>query len=239
MYKVVTNHPLASTSPDHIYPQGTKNTLGGPDYSWKDTYNPFADEVIKYFNKPTISVLDLGAASGYLVKDFLARGCDAVGLEGSNWPLKNNVENWVLYNNKRLFTCDIGRPFSILLNNNPVKFDLINAWEVIEHIDPSNLNVLAQNVLNHLNDDGIFVFSLSPWFEPSVHDSKINLHLSYNINKKHEWEKIFSDFEFVGPVKETYNCGYHYMFENRYRGKIREQEGKKHTFWSTLMKKKR
>lgn len=237
MFKVLTDFPIAVDSPDHIYPQGTKNILGGPYYTWSDGFNPFADEVVDYFKKPDLRVLDLGAASGYLVSDFLKRGCLTVGLEGSNWPVVNQVDNWTKLHDKNLFTCDISKPFQILESEKEVKFDLINAWEVIEHIAPENLATFAKNVYNHLSDEGIFAFSLSPWFEPSKVDKKTNLHLSHEIKKKSQWEEIFNNFEFIGPLSEQYDSGYHYIFNYRYRGKVREAEGSTHTFWSTLKKK--
>lgn len=237
MYKLITDFEVAVDSPDHLYPQGTKNILGGPYYEWADGHNPFVDEVVDYFKKPTLRVLDLGAASGYLVSDFLSRGCQTVGLEGSNWPILNKVCNWEKFENKNLFTCDISKPFQLFESDVEAKFDLINAWEVIEHIAPEDLPTFADNVYKHLSDEGIFVFSLSPWFEPSKIDPKINLHLSYQINKKAQWKEIFNKFEFVGPLSEKYDSGYHYIFNNRYRGKVRQAEGSTHTFWSTLKKK--
>lgn len=235
-YQLKTNFTVATDSPDHIYPQGTRNVAGGPYYDWINGFNPFVDEVQEYFQKTDIRVLDLGAASGCLVNDFLLKGADAIGLEGSTWPIDNDRSNWKLYHNDRLFTCDLGKPFSIYHDDQPAKFDLICAWEVIEHLPPKELNDFADNVYNHLDDNGIFCFSLSPWFEPSVHDSSINLHLSYQITSKQEWKNIFHKFEFVGPVSETHDSAWHYLFKHRYRGKIREAEGGKHTFWSTLKK---
>jgi SAM-dependent methyltransferase len=237
VYKLITDFPVAVDSPDHVYPQGTKNILGGSYYEWSDGHNPFVDEVVDYFKKPTLRVLDLGAASGYLVSDFLSRGCQTVGLEGSDWPIINNVSNWKKLQNKNLFTCDISKPFQLFESDKEAKFDLINAWEVIEHIAPKDLATFADNVYKHLADDGIFVFSISPWFEPSKINRKINLHLSYEINKKAQWREIFNKFEFVGPLSEEYDSGYHYIFNHRYRGKVREAEGMQHTFWSTLKKK--
>ena len=234
MIRLLTQHSIAENSPDHYYPQGTKNIHGGPEYTWKDNYNPFVDEVISYFDS-NMSVLDLGAASGCLVDDFIVKGIDAVGLEGSDWPIKNNRENWTKHKD-RLFTCDISKPFSIQEDSELKKFDLITAWEVIEHLPPDELGQFADNVYHHLKDNGIFCFSLSPWFEPSVHDSSINLHLSYKITKKEEWRAIFNKFEFIGPVTEKHDSAYHYIFKNRYRGKVRGPEGEKHTFWSTLKK---
>jgi hypothetical protein len=237
MFTLETEHPVAYTSPDHLYPQGTKNDKGGPSYTWENGFNPFVDEVVTYFNRPDLKVLDLGAASGYLVKDFMKRGCITVGLEGSDWSIKNKVKNWKELYGKNLFTCDIGKPFQIKYNQNPVKFNLINAWEVVEHLPPEELSVFTENVYNHLEDDGIFVCSISPWFEPSVINPSVNLHLAHKVTSKQDWKDIFNRFEFIGPLKEAYDSGYHYIFQERYRGRVREQEGAKHTFWSTMRKK--
>ena len=93
MIELISKNRLAKDSPDHHYPQGTKNTAGGPYYNWVNNKNPFVDEVQNYFKSKDISVLDLGAASGVLVDDFIVKGADAVGLEGSDWPIKNNRSN--------------------------------------------------------------------------------------------------------------------------------------------------
>lgn len=237
MITLQTKHNLAVESPDYMFPKGTKNSKGGVNYNWSNGFNPFVDEVIEYFGTSDLNVLDVGAASGYLVHDFLLKGCNAVGLEGSDWPIKNSVENWNIHYNSRLFTCDIGQPFSILEDGVQMKFDLINAWEVIEHLHPDNLKTFSDNIYSHLSDDGVFVFSISPWFESSDVDASVNLHLSHEIKFKHQWEDIFDSFKFVGPITEKHDSGYHYMFKNRYRGKVRGAEGHKHTFWSTLQKK--
>ena len=70
MIELISEYKLAKDSPDHHYPQGTKNVAGGPYYNWLNNKNPFVAEVQNYFNRKDISVLDLGAASGVLVDDF-------------------------------------------------------------------------------------------------------------------------------------------------------------------------
>jgi cyclopropane fatty-acyl-phospholipid synthase-like methyltransferase len=41
------------------------------------------------------------------------------------------------------------------------KFDVITAWEVLEHLDPHRLQIALAGIYNHLEDDGIFLGSVS------------------------------------------------------------------------------
>jgi cyclopropane fatty-acyl-phospholipid synthase-like methyltransferase len=43
----------------------------------------------------------------------------------------------------------------------PKKFDLITAWEVLEHIETIRLPVVFENISNHLVDSGILMGSIS------------------------------------------------------------------------------
>ncbi len=42
-----------------------------------------------------------------------------------------------------------------------MKFDLITAWELIEHLPEAGFRVFCQNVLTHLDQGGLFVASIS------------------------------------------------------------------------------
>lgn len=42
-----------------------------------------------------------------------------------------------------------------------MKFNVITAWEVLEHIKEHDLQELFKNIKNHLSDDGIFVGSVA------------------------------------------------------------------------------
>jgi 2-polyprenyl-3-methyl-5-hydroxy-6-metoxy-1,4-benzoquinol methylase len=140
--------------------------------------------------------LDLGCSGGQLVKDFHDLGWLAVGLEGSDYSLKNNRANWPALGGRNLFTCDISKPFKIIVDGKPAQFDLITAWEVIEHLRPEDLKTLFTNINSHLKPGGYFVGSTTS--SPDIHEG-VDLHQSKYSNK--QWQELIvsmcPDWQFV------------------------------------------
>ena len=154
MIKFITEHPIAYESPDHILPWGTMRD---------NSTNPgFIIEAENMFNGKQFTTLDIGCSGGQLTIDFAAKGHIAVGIEGSDYSIKHQRANWPEYHNKNLFTADATKPFKFeWITGDTVKFDLITAWELIEHIHPNDLNALFKNIAANLSDNGIFVGSIS------------------------------------------------------------------------------
>jgi SAM-dependent methyltransferase len=154
MIKFITEHPIAYESPDHILPWGTMRD---------NSTNPgFIIEAENMFNGKQFTTLDIGCSGGQLTIDFAAKGHIAVGIEGSDYSIKHQRANWPEYHNKNLFTADATKPFKFEWpTGDTVKFDLITAWELIEHIHPNDLNALFKNIAANLSDNGIFVGSIS------------------------------------------------------------------------------
>ena len=150
-YRLVTDHPIAYQSDDHIHPRGTRND---------NTRSPrFVSAAERIFQRK-IRVLELGCAGGGLVLDFLLAGHEAVGVEGSDYSLIWKRAEWANIPN-HLFTADITKPFEFIESDQAVKFDLITAWELLEHIDDGSLDGLFENIRRHLSDDGFFVGSVA------------------------------------------------------------------------------
>lgn len=150
---VETENPVAVHSDDHKFPRGTAND---------DTRYPrfcLAAETVLGSN---INFLDLGCSGGGLVFDFLKRGHFAIGLEGSDFSYLNRRANWSLIP-KHLFTCDITKEYKIKFSdsNEIVLFDLISAWEVLEHIQERDLEPFFANVRRHLKPGGYFTASVA------------------------------------------------------------------------------
>lgn len=59
-------------------------------YRYDGRWVPVAKDIVKYYNlQPGDKVLDIGCAKGFLVKDLLACGIDAYGIDISEYALKH------------------------------------------------------------------------------------------------------------------------------------------------------
>ena len=153
--KVITKYPIAIDSPDHLFPWGTARD--------NTTDLGFIEEIETYFQSKKIKTLDVGCSGGQLTIDFCKRGHDAIGIEGSDYSIKKHRANWPMYYNKKLFTCDATKPYKIVDEGGKnVIFDLITAWEVIEHIHMNDMDVFWENIKNHMNENSIFCGSIAP-----------------------------------------------------------------------------
>jgi SAM-dependent methyltransferase len=204
-YTVVTKHPIAEDSPDHIKPRGarvgnTKNTL------FNRTFYNVAE--LLGFQKP-YAILDLGCAGGGMVRTFIQDGHNAIGLEGSDYCKKRKKYEWGVIP-ENLFTCDIAKPFDIFLvaikptlpidkefakvwlkefersGGMTAKFDLITMWEVLEHLKKEDLVPTLQNVKQHLAQGGLFICSVA--HIPDVNDGVV---LHQTVEPIEWWDDLF------------------------------------------------
>ena len=168
-----TDFPVAFQSPDHIVPWGTKNdnTRG----------LPYCLALERHFKRP-LRAMDMGCAGGGIVFDFLARGHQAIGLEGSDFSQKHQRAEWKTIGDY-LYTCDIAKPFSLIdkETQQTAKFDAICMWEVLEHINEQEIAQLFANIRAHLADDGLFVGSIG--LQPDIVNG-VNYHVTV---KPQEW----------------------------------------------------
>jgi len=185
--QLVTDAPLACESLDHRYPHGTiqDNTR----------YPRFVKKCEDLLNKTeNLKFLDLGCSGGGMVLEAALRGHIAIGLEGSDCSLKEQRAEWRLLGN-RLQTCDITKPFRLENEKGELEhFDIITAWEVMEHISENDLPQLLQNILNHLEKNGYFIASIANW-EDIDPISGVNWHITMH---PYQWWKDF--FEINGFV---------------------------------------
>ena len=202
MITLDTNYPIAYDSPDHICPWGTKRD--------NFTSKGFIDETLNFHSqkgKDKINFLDLGCSGGQLVIDYINRGHLGVGLEGSDYSVINGRANWPKYYNKNLFTCDVTKKYELFENDIKLNFDIITAWEVIEHIKPEDQKPFFKYINDNLNSGGFFCGSIS------TREEVINGHsLHQPVWNEATWYKNFPDI-----LKETNLELYQYPFNNKVR----------------------
>ena len=150
---------VASDSPDHLMPWGTRaDNSRNPRFNQK-LYHLYPGR------EHMMAVLDLGCSGGGFVKSCLDDGCLAVGLEGSDFSKKRRRAEWATIPDF-LFTCDITKNFEIFIEGGEdaerVQFDVVTAWEVMEHIKTADLPKLIENIKKHLKPSGLWIMSISP-----------------------------------------------------------------------------
>lgn len=160
---ISTQHPIASDSPDHLYPVGTAR-----DNSVNPAFNRRLYEVIP---AKQVRLLDLGCAGGGLVKSILDDGGFAVGIEGSDYSKVMARAEWVTIP-EYLFTADITEQFELSYECPdkrwlPPTFNVITAWEFFEHIAEDRLYGVVRNIRRHLAPGGFVIGSIAsfPWSE--------------------------------------------------------------------------
>jgi len=184
-FQLVSENRVALDSADHLFPHGTAKD---------ETRSPaFVQSVLNHFQR-SIDYLDIGCAGGGLVYDFVRANCLAVGLEGSDYSERSKRAYWNLIPNN-LFTCDVTKKFKILKDNEVHKFDLIGAWEFLEHISERDLPSVLENIALHLkSQESLFVGNISTFHE---HSGSACWHVT--VKPEEWWKEIFvkSGFEII------------------------------------------
>lgn len=176
---LVTDFPIAYESFDHIEPKGT---------AADNTHcMAFVTRVEELSNGRKIKFADLGCSGGGLVKDFIDNGHEAIGIEGSDYSLRNKRAEWATIPD-HLTTADITKPFFIVSDGVTGQCDIITAWDVLEHISENDLGVLIGNIRNNLKTGGLFVASVAT-FEDHPH------HVT--LKEKDWWLNLFKKYKLI------------------------------------------
>lgn len=182
-----TNYPVAYESNDHLVPHGTvRDNTRFPRFITKcETLFP---------EKKQLSFLDLGCSGGGMVLDAILKNHFAIGLEGSNSSQIMQRAEWRLLQNN-LFTCDITKPFDLLdKDNKNFKFDIISAWEVLEHLPENSLEQFFANLAKHMHQESLFIATIASWddIDPIT---KVNWHVT--VKPFEWWKNIFDKNKFI------------------------------------------
>jgi hypothetical protein len=221
-----TDYPIAVNSNDHINPDSTTDGVSRPTF--------FVQDCIRIMGHD-IKCIDLGSGSAGLIFEYAMNDILAVGVDGSDFCLINQVGYWPLLKNN-LFTCDITKPFRFLSRDTekPFEFDIITMWEVLEHIGENDLSILFRNIKHHLSEKGYFIGSISLI---EYNDSDGN---AYHLTLKSScwWKDKFKENGFLmldsHPFNQKFFCrGNGPCFEDFHNYEQNPNEG----FWFVAQKK--
>lgn len=178
-----TEYPIAYESNDTLVPHGTiRDNTRCPRFVRR------CEEILD--NRQNLRFLDLGCSGGGMVLEALLKGHYGLGLEGSSASLQQQRAEWRLIP-EHLKTCDISQPFGIFEHGShkPFLFDVITAWEVLEHIPEERIPQLFANIYAALAPDGIFVATIAakPDIDPIT---GVNWHV--NIHPFDWWKKMLN-----------------------------------------------
>jgi len=153
VFHVETDHPVALKSLDHMAPSGTAN-----DNYYNHRFNL---KLLELFEHRPISVLDIGCAGGGMVKTFVDMDKIEVGIEGSDYSKIRHRSAWKFIPGN-LFTADATYPFTVrLAGGHPCRFDVVTAWEFMEHIKEADLPGVFDNIDRHLTPGGLSIGTIN------------------------------------------------------------------------------
>jgi len=102
------------------------------------------------FEKLDRSVVDVGCAKGEVVRELRNLGIDALGVEVSEYAIRNSVTAHILMS-------DLSSRLPFLPSK---RVNCVCSWEVFEHIEESKIDTLLFNVREMLETYGFFVGSI-------------------------------------------------------------------------------
>lgn len=164
----------AFDSPDHIQPWGTAR-----DNSTSAWFNR---KLLWWLGSgiESLKILDLGCAGGGFVKSLRDADQVAIGLEGSDYSRKRNRAEWATIP-ELLFVADATEPFQFFYGQDRMQFNVITAWEFIEHIQTDKIPAVMGNIERHLKLGGLVIMSISP------NEEIINGTVLHQTVKPREW----------------------------------------------------
>lgn len=135
---------------------------------------------LKFLRKRSLKMLDIGCAEGYYVRDAIEEGIDAYGIDTSTYALENALDE---VKNRISFGSLTEIPFG------DEEFDVMTAFDVIEHIHPKDTSNAVKEMRRVLKPDGNIIITT-----PSTNFGSWVFDLTHiNVRPPRFWKLIFEE----------------------------------------------
>lgn len=105
-----------------------------------------------HYDQP--SVLDVGCGPAHLFYFLRALGIqNYVGLDGNPWLVKLNP--FLHGYNQHFLICNLQEEVRLCLNDEPMRFDVVCAFEVLEHIREDKIDLFFCTLRNHMHERSV------------------------------------------------------------------------------------
>lgn len=137
---------------------------------------------LKYLRKgSSLKMLDIGCGEGYYVRDAIEEGIDAYGIDTSTHALENAVSE---VKDRISFGSLTKIPFG------DEEFDVMTAFDVIEHIHPKDTSNAVKEIDRVLKPNGIMIITT-----PSTNFGSWVFDLTHiNVRPPRFWKLIFEEY---------------------------------------------
>lgn len=182
------------------------------DIDYNKWFN-YIEDIFKFNNKKPLNILEMACGTGNLTKFLCENRYDITCFDMSSEMLTIAYEKLRGYKNVKILNQDMTE-----FNLNK-KFDVvISICDSINYItNDDDLTSVFNNVYNHLNDDGIFIFDINSYFKLSqVIGNNTFIHDEEDIF--YTWQNYFDEDEKISEFYLTF-----FIKENENYSRIEEE----------------
>jgi ubiquinone/menaquinone biosynthesis C-methylase UbiE len=172
--------------------------VGYGGYRYDGRWKPVAKDIVAHYGLgPGARILDVGCAKGFLVKDLVAEGIDAFGIDVSEYALLNCEPEAV---GRLHLGSAVKLPFP------DRSFDVVLAINTLHNLERGDL-IVALREMERLAVKGKFlqVDSYRTPEEKDIFESWVLT--AYTHGYTHEWEALFKDAGYGGDYYWTFING--------------------------------
>lgn len=160
--------------------------IGYKEYKYDGRYKTIVKKIIKFFKlKKGSSILEIGCAKGFIIKEFKSFGMKVIGIDKSSYVKANTLKS--IKKNIKIFK-DISKIQSLKNKH----FDLLISKESLPHFSLKELKSLVNNLKKFKIDNMLFVIQCIK--REKDREYYLKWDKTHKILwKKNQWKKFFRE----------------------------------------------